>query len=510
MQNYGGVSEGTLAAMTEALTKPMTGDQLDAAIAKTTTTQGYSTTTGLVGYLLEGPAKSLFPVLSPLRNRFARHGAPIGATAVHWKAITAINAGKVKAGVAEGVRNSVVSTTEADLTQSFKDFGLDDSVTFRAIDAGRGFDDVRARATANLLSAVMVEEEKIILGGNVAVVGAPTSPVAIDAAQAVAGPYTASTAYDFKVSALTLYGYLNGATGHGTADATDETDGVALTTFSTASGRTAITLSWTPVRGAVAYNIFTAAHSSTPYYVATVTATKVTICTAAGAATIAAAPSTYPATTVGTPVVLAAVPTTGNVANTADQTADALSFDGVIPQLQASAGGGYYHNLAGATLTGDNAGGIVEIDTMLQSLYDTARIGPTAMLVNSAQAKDLLTKVTANGSTTNLRLNAQVAADGIIRGGLVLGSYLNKFTQQSVEVITHPYAAPGTITAISERLPFPNNNVPNPFEVEVLREYTQYDWATVQRKFEFGVYASEALKCYFPAGAGSIVGISQG
>ena len=94
--------------------------------AQKATTQGFSTATGLVGYLLEAPAKLLFPVLSPLRNRFARHPAPIGASAVNWKAITAINATGVKAGVAEGVRNAVVSTTEVDKSQTFKDFGLDD------------------------------------------------------------------------------------------------------------------------------------------------------------------------------------------------------------------------------------------------------------------------------------------------------------------------------------------------------------------------------------------------
>lgn len=483
MNAPGGISADTLAAVQAALAKPMA--ETEEVIRKSATTQGYSTTTGLVGYLLEAPAKNLFPVLSPLRNRFARHGAPIGATAVNWKAITAINAAKVKAGVAEGVRNSVVSTTEVDKVQSFKSFGLDDSATFEAIDSGRGFEDVRAMATANLLSAVMVEEEKIILGGNTTVIGKPASLTFADTAADASGSLTAATTYYYAVSALTLYGYLNGATGHGTADSADETDGRTGNHATTASGAgsDSTIVTWPAVRGAVAYNVFIGT-TSTVHYLATVTVPSYTF---------TAAPTD-----------------TGNVPNTSDQTADTLSFDGVIPQVQVSTSGAYYRDLANATLTGDNAGGIVEIDVMLKSLYDTSRIGPTAAIVNSQEAGNMLAKVAANGSTTTLRLNATVAADGVIRGGLVLGSYLNKYTQTEFPIITHPYMAPGTITAISERLPYPNNNVPNPFELEVLREYTQYDWALVQRKYEFGVYGREALKVYFPAGCGTIAGIKNG
>lgn len=505
-----GVTADTLAAVAAALASPGAVTASDALLAKTATTQGISTTTGLVGYLLEAPAKNLFPVLSPLRNRFARHGAPVGATAVNWKAITAINAAKVKAGVAEGVRNTGVSTSEIDRTQTFKDFGLDDLVTFRAIDAGRGFEDVRAMSTANLLSAVMVEEEKILLGGNVTALGAVAfvdAGISDVGAATPAGPFTASTQYDFAVTALTSYGYLNGAAGHVTADAADETAGQTLVaTHSLAGSRTSVILSWTAKRGAVAYNVYAGAHSGTMYYLGTVTATKCTIVTTAGSTA-----ATFVAATNGQALICDALPTapTG-VPNTADQTADALSFDGVIPQIEAAAGNGYWKDALGLTLTGDNAGGIVEIDTMLQYLYDHSRIGPTVALVNSAQGKDMLAKVAANGTTTTLRLTAAVDASGVIRGGLKLGSYLNKFTGQDMDIMTHPYMAPGTIVALSERLPFPNNNVPNPFEVEVLREYTQYDWAMVQRRYEFGVYGTEALKCYFPAGCGVITGLNAG
>lgn len=481
-QPVAGVSAETVEAVRAALASQATVANGDPALLAQATTQGISTATGIVGINLEAPSKKLFPVLSPLRNRFPRIAAAMGATAVQWRAITAINAANTKAGVGEGLRNSVVSTTEVDKSQAYKSFGLDDSVTFEAQWAGRGFEDVRAMATSNLLSATMVEEEKIILGGNVGAIGKPASLTAATST-ATGGSLSNGTAYDFAVSALTLYGYLNGAQGNdGSADADDETDG-RTGTATTGAGDEAIQLSWPAVRGAVAYNVYGSADGGTPFYIATVTDCKYTVLS---------------------------VPGSGNVANTADQTADALSFDGVIPQIQAAASGAYFADLEGAALTGDNAGGIVEIDEMLKSLWDEARIGPTVILVNAQEAMNMLTKIAANGSTTTFRLSMSVGADGRVSGGMRLGSYLNKFTQQDIPIEIHPYLAPGTILALSERLPFPNNNVPNPFVVDVRAEYAQYDWALVQRKWEFGVYASECLKVYFPAGCGSIVGIGNG
>lgn len=479
--NFAGVSQETVDAVRLAMSNPTINPDADPALLAKASTQGIDTTTGIVGINLEAPSKKLFPVLSPLRNRFPRKASARGATAVQWRAITAINAAGVKAGVAEGERNSVVTTTEADKSQTYKSFGLDDFVTFEAQQAARGFEDVRAMASANLLSATMVEEEKLLLGGNVSAIGKPASLAAADSA--TAGSLTASTAYDFGVSALTLYGYLNGATGHGAADANDETDARTLTTFSTGVGKTAVDLTWPTVRGAVAYNVYAGTHGGTLYYIATVTAPAYTVTALAGA---------------------------GNTVNTADKTADALSFDGLIAQIEVSGSGAYYKSLANAALTGDNAGGIVEIDAMLKSLWDTSRIGPTTIQMNSQEAQNALAKIAANGSTTTFRLSATVGPDGKVAGGLRLGSYLNKFTGQDVPIDIHPYLAPGTIVALSERLPFPNNNVPNPFEVDVRQEYTQYDWALVKRRWEFGVYASEVLKVYFPAGCGVITGIKNG
>ena len=406
-----------------------------------------------------------------------------------WKAITAINAAGLSPFVAEGERNSVLSTTEVDKSQSYKSIGHDDFTTFEAIQAAEGFEDVRAMSVANTLSALMVDEEKAILGGNASDIGKPSATGFSAADEASAGPFTASTAYDFGISALTLFGYLNGATGRsGGVDSNGETDGRTLTTFSTGSGKTSVTLTWAAVRGAVAYNVFIGTHSGTLYYAFTTTQTSITI----------------------NSTVLAALPGSGHTPNTADQSGDALAFDGIIPQIQAAGAGAYFKDLAGGTLTADNAGGISQWDVALKYLYDHARIGPSIVLVSSQEAQNALRKIAANGSSTVLRLTAAVAPDGSVSGGLMLADYLNKFTQQRVPVMTHPYLPAGNTLFLSEKLPYPNNNVPNVFEIDVRQEYTQYEWALVKRRYEYGVYASECLKAYFPAGCAALVGGADG
>ena len=519
------VSAESIAAVRAAMTSGRTVAGDPDVIAKATT-QGWQVATGAVGLLLEPRLINLFPVLSPIRNWISRHASPNGATAVQWRAITGINVAGLKPGVADGLRNNVVSSAERDRTQSFKSFGYDDFVTFDAQDSAANIYDLRAEASANLLAAVMATgEEPLILGGNVTALGRPTfvDGGITDGAAALVGPFTATNQYDIGISALTQFGYQNGAAGHVAADSLDETQvQTVAATHTFGGGRTAPVVSWAAVRGAVAYNVYIAAtHGGQMYYAFTTTATKVTILTAAGYATFIATPATYTAASYGTPTVLATLPIApAGVPNTSDQTADALAFDGLIPQIEVNAnstfvdptvsynGGGYFKDLSGATYTSDGGNGIVELDAMLKSLWDTSRIGPTRIYVNSQEAESWGKLIVQAGAAVGTaRWVQQVNSDGSVTGGLVADSYRNKFTgPRIIPIEIHPYLAPGTVLALSERLPFPRANVPSAFQLEVLREYTQYEWAQVQRRWEFGIYGRECLKVYFPAGCGVIVG----
>lgn len=482
-----GITQETLAAIakSQAAGPTMSGDILK----QDATTTGITTALGVMGYDLESPYKSLFPQNAILPSIIPRIGGFFG-NAIHWKAITKINAGKLKAGVAEGVRNSALQTTEVDKQATFKTIGLDDFTNDEAVWMGRQFADPKAMSVANTMIALKLQEDILDLGGNVTAIGKPSATgfTAVDSANA--GPFVAATAYDFSVSALTLYGYINGATGHASADAVDETDGRNLTTYTTGGGKTSATLAWAAVRGAVAYNVYIGTHSGTLYYAFTTTQTKITIDS----------------------TVLAALPGSGNVPNTADQTADALSYDGLIPQIAVSGNGAYFKDLQGATLTADNAGGVVEWDAALKSIYDaTVGVSPTKVLVSSQEAQNALKRIAgAGGSSTSLRINVALGPDGRITGGTYLGSYLNKFSQSQIDIITHPKMPPGNTLFLSEKLAYPNNNVPNVIDIAVLQGITQYDWARVQRRDEYGVYGSQVLRLFFPAGQGLIVGGANG
>jgi len=111
---------------------------------------GITQASGLVNYDLQRPAKQLFPVLTPLRNKLPRVSGN-GGTATNWKAVTAINTLALQPFVPEGVRNGLVTTSVVDKAASYKSIGLEDSVTFEADLASKEFEDVRATTAQRLL-----------------------------------------------------------------------------------------------------------------------------------------------------------------------------------------------------------------------------------------------------------------------------------------------------------------------------------------------------------------------
>ena len=131
-----------------------------------------SATTGLQAYNLEAPSLKLWPVLTPLRNSIARIGGGF-ATQANWKAITNINAGNTRAGIAEGKRGGTITHTLSEYFAAFRGYGLENSVTFEAQYAAKGFEDLKALATLQTLQATMIQEERLILGGNTSVASEP-------------------------------------------------------------------------------------------------------------------------------------------------------------------------------------------------------------------------------------------------------------------------------------------------------------------------------------------------
>lgn len=450
---------------------------------------GINIAEGLVGINLEAPSKKLFPVYSPLRNRTPRIKAAVGASAVQWKEIAAINSANLWAGVAENTRNSFNTTLTNSRTASFITLGHDDYVGFEALAQSKNFEDVRATSALNLLYSLMISEEKMILGGNAVAIAKPASVTVV--ASDTGGALAVGT-YNVRVSALTLMGYDQGATGHGSTDAAGETDARNNTAAGVIGAVTtgSLAVTWPAVKGAVAYNVFVTAAGGavgTATYKVTVTVNAFLV------TTLAVSAST-------------------NVGNTSDQTAQSTQFEGIIAQIEKNASSALFVDQANASLTSDSAGGIVEFDAMLKSMWDLYRLGPTAIFVNSTEASNITKKI-GGSSSLSYRIYLQDGQKNVT-GGIYVGAYLNKFASSFAEgfpnevpIKIHPNLPQGTILFYVEQLPYPNNQVPNVWEIETLMEYTQYEWALSTRKYEFGIYAMEVLKGYFNVAQGAIVGV---
>jgi hypothetical protein len=152
-------------------------------------TKAWLTTTGIVNYDLERPAKATYPVLTPIRNEMPRAVSGEGDTATHWKTITAINTTDMPIGLAEGQRGGVISTTVADRIATYHTMGLEDYVTYQANWAAEAFDDVLMLAVRGLLESTMISEEKMMLGGNSSILlGTTPTPTAVGRRRAARCP----------------------------------------------------------------------------------------------------------------------------------------------------------------------------------------------------------------------------------------------------------------------------------------------------------------------------------
>lgn len=490
------MSQDAIEALKQAQAQPLGADN----IAK-----NWTQASGLVNYDLQRPAKLLFPVITPLRNMIARVRGN-GGIATHWKSVTGINTGNVSAGVSEGHRGGLVATSLVDVLAAYKGIGLEDNVSFEADYAAVGFQDVKALAVENLLRALMIQEELLIVGGNssLALGVTPTPTLAGN----TTGGLLAAATYSVICVALTQNGfYRAGTTGpipaaitRTNADGSTDTYGggsaqkSAAATVTTTGTTSSISASVTPVTGAVAYAWFWGAAGSE----ALGAITTINSYLIKANATLTQLASSLPSS---------------------DNSTNALVFDGLITQVATSANGSYLTALptgtpgVGSTLTSNNAGGIVEIDAALRAFWDNYRLSPDLMLVSAQELNNITSKVIASGSAPLFRFNMDANGSHNVTAGAIVGNYLNKFTMaggEQIRVMLHPNVPAGTIIFYSRSIPYPLSNVRNVVEMRTRRDYYQIEWPLKTRQYEYGVYADEVLVNYFPPAFGMITNIANG
>ena len=501
------LSRKSLETIKAAQQRPL-GDPRFGHLAKSTFSESTSPTSGLTFYDLEAGAKIVYPVLTPLRNQIPRVSGKGGIQA-NWRAITAINTSGQRFGVSPANRGGVLAVATQDFTASYKGIGIETSVDFEAQYAGQGFDDVRGLAARTGLEALMIGEEALILGGDTSVpLGTTPTPTLSD--QATGGTLAANTTYSVICVALTLDGVMHatlaggvqGAITRTNADGTSDTFGggaaapsvnATLATANDGNATHAIKASVAPVPGALGYAWYWGASGSE---------TLGAITTINSLLVAAAATGTQRASALGA----------------SDNSTNALVFDGLIAQAVKPGSGASHYTMptgtagTGTPLTADGAGGIVEIDTILKSMWDNYRLSPDTMWVSSQEALNISKKI-LNGAVNAAQRFVFETSQNALGGGVMVRTYLNRFSMQGgavVDIRIHPNMPAGTILFTTKILPYPLSGVGNVMQIRTRQDYYQIEWPLRSRRYEYGIYADEVLQHYFPPSLALVTNIGNG
>lgn len=475
-------------------------------------------TTGMQAYNLEAPSKKLYPVLTPLRNLLPRVTGGFAIQA-NWKSITDINVGNVRAGVGEGLRGGIINHAQQEYLAAFRGFGLENNVTFEANYAAKNFEDVKALAVTTLLQSVMVQEERLILGGNTSL-ALGTTPTPTTSTATTGGSIAAGT-YNVVCVALTLQAYLdmvgvnNGGIGAVFSNLTALVPG-QITRTNAGGGTSAF--------GGGSARPSTAASQVTTGTTSTISATVAAVNGAVGYAWFVGTAGNERLQTVtsinsvlltsltsSTNQLLSAIP--GGVAT--DFSTSTLDFDGLLTQayrpgsnapiiVQPNGTAG-----TGTGLTADNAGGILEFEQMFATFYGRYRLSPTKIFVAPQELVNIARKVIQGSGAPLLQLISDVAETTTLRAGMKIGSYVNKVTGDVVPVVVHPNMPAGTVFFFTETLPYPLADTPYTARMLMRQDYYQLEWPLVTRRYDYGVYADGVLQHYAPFSMGIITNIGN-
>ncbi|MDI9847554.1 hypothetical protein QM467_05700 [Rhodoblastus sp. 17X3] len=500
-------AQQTALELTQAIRKAQAAPVFDprfASLEKSTFSQASSPTSGLTYYDLETGAKLLFPVLTPLRNSIPRVSGKGGVQAA-WRAVTAINSTGLRIGVSGGNRGAVAAVTTKDYVATYKGIGIETNADFEAQFAGQNFDDIRALAAQTGLEALMIGEEAMLLGGNTSMaLGVTATPTL---AASASGGSLATATWSVICVALTLDGLMNSSVATGVqasisrANADSSSD-----VFGGGAGQKSAnaTVSVTGPSGSVTATVAarTGAFGYAWYW------------GVAGSEVLGAI------TTINSVVITAAATGTQTAASlpSVDWSANSLAFDGLLTQALLP-GSGAMVNVqptgvagAGTPLTGDGAGGIVEIEAVLKANWDLYRLSPDEVWVSSQEANNISKKILAGGATGAQRFIFDTKQDAI-GGGVMVTTYKNKYSlagAKSLDIKIHPNMPAGTMLFLTRKLPYPLANVGNVIQVRTRQDYYQIEWPLRARRYEYGVYADEVLQHFFPPSMSVITNIGNG
>jgi hypothetical protein len=444
---------------------------------------------------LETPAKYLVPRPTPLRNKLVRKkgvgtshrikritgitGSGTGGQGVIWPGITESTA--TAFGATSYERGPKISYSADDVIFPYQTFSVSDQVSWDAQFSGQGFEDLRQLSTTSTLYSAMLLEERMLLmgrGTGTGLSGALAAPSTVTLGQ------RAAANGEVALSATTYYVYVTSDAGSFGESVSSSVQSLAVT-----SGNV-LTVTVNNVTGALATNVYvgtTTGNANAKYQGRFTTLTGVV--NGAGG--------------VSTNDHIIYSTTSTRTAPTADTSAYATGYDGIIPQITSN--GGVVNEINGQFSTA-NPG--VEAQTVFASLYDSVKADPDEIWLNGSDRKQLSDAI-KNGSTANYRINLQQTDMGDYVGGAVIGGLYNEVTGKLVNLTVHPWLPQGVAPVLSYTLPVPDSQVSDVWAVVNVQDYVGVSWPVTSFHYDTSVYWRSTLAGYAPAWNGVLTGIAS-
>lgn len=448
-------------------------------------TTGIAIGTGITGYDLSGLI-SLIPVRTPLFDRVTRTSGT-GSDAANWKALLNINNQQPSPFSGREGGGNKVKFSESDVFAKYQPLRLAGQYTLDSRDFAKDYADIKALAVAGTMNQWKIAANKAYHGANAIALAAISTPTLLDVASG--GTIPTATAIYIKAQARSGQNYYwpnyDGTAGSGIAS--------AAATLTTGGGAGHSIVATVPeVKGAFAYDWFAGPSAGTMYYVTTTTINK---------ATILSLPVANAATAPKIPGMTTVVPTAPAAADTTigkDDLGAISAFNGLQATLYGdysatgglvtpgtgTASGATLLSLDGAKLTLGGQG-VVEIDNLLQGLWEASDMSPSALIMNGRQAKDIASRVFAAGAASTFLTPTADNRIGVTAGGSA-SQYVNPLTGDVIPIVVDPHAPVGRITAIRDTVDYPNSGISNVFEARTLRDVSQWDYAVAWKQGSTG------------------------
>jgi hypothetical protein len=477
-------------------------------------------TGGLNAYDLEAPAKLLAPRPTPLRNRISRRKG-IG-TAHQWKTITGFTGtgtggvGLMRPGITEStttafgsvnyLRGPKISYAGTQSSAPYIQFGVSDQVSWAAQFSGQGYQDIRQLSQTSVLYSSMLLEERMLLGGR----GTAGSFAGALAAPTVSAITIATAGTGVVGNTAVIANLYIGVTAVGVWGETAPTV-VTSTGLSAVASGDAATITITAVPGATGYHIYagssnaTASNVYTGLFPAQVSqASGQPGLAAPGAIGVVPAAGTYTINFTGAGT--GGLPSVGTNPGTADSSASAQDYDGILT-VCTGANSGYVKNINNTFAGADTSNVGNTFSVAFASLYDSVKADPDEILANGSDRKQVSDQL-KNEASASYRItvdNASQAHNAQI-GTLVTGIQ-NEVTGKMVDLTVHPWMPQGTMPIVSWTLPLPDSNISDVWAVYNVQDYMAIEWPVTQFAYETSSYWYGTFVCYAPAWNGAITGI---